>query len=206
MASAKRAILERALKQDWVPELQANGFGGRPWKFLRERQDFVDRVVLEFDRSGDGCRILLGVEPQNFPSATRQEVPDFQKLPVTLYQFQKYVTTEKGDWFRFGELSDDDLLIFTEVIIDRFDEVSQLFFREYENLDCLRRFSPADLADNDDLMSRFRREPRKAAVFFCKMYRYLGQAERAKAFAEAGLKSKVGVFGEQFMKEVIQSS
>ena len=81
MAHPNRTVLERALKLDWIPELKAKGFRGRPWKFFREREDFVDVVYLEFQRSGGACRILLGVEPRNFPAATKETSPT--RIPMT---------------------------------------------------------------------------------------------------------------------------
>jgi hypothetical protein len=201
MSNSNRGVVEQSLRSNWVTELSRRGFDGTPWRFQRKRQDYVDIVSVEW--KVDSCRVIIGIEPRNFPSGFREQIPNFDQLGAAECQFQEVIGPAGGYWFNYSAITADDALVLSEVVTDRFDQVADRFFNQFDSLDWLLRITPDDVRDNPDVSRRFNGMLRVAAVFLCNMYVYLGEIERAKTFAEVGLQIKKGTFGQAKMNKVL---
>lgn len=193
-----KSALERMLGY----HLEQNDFLRAEWRFLRTRKDFVDLIQIEW--RDDSCRAILGVEPRLFPSALREQIPDFTQLAANEWQFQRYVGPPGGFWFNVEGISSDEAIILAQVIEDRIDEARDHFLAHFQTIETFTSHLPEDIDNDGRVLELFGGRRRLAALFYCNLHLWAGDVARAKAFAQFGLAVKKGTIGQQRLQSILQ--
>jgi hypothetical protein len=106
MAGVDRAVIERAIKEQCVPELRRVGFKGSFPDFYRDTEGFVALVNFQFYSSGGSfCVNLSYADPNRSNIYFRPETP-VRNLTVSQGRDRRRLGAVQGDrWFSFGRTS-----------------------------------------------------------------------------------------------------
>ena len=106
MAGVDRAVMERALKEQCLPELRRAGFKGSFPNLYRDTGGFVALVNFQFYSSGGNfCVNLSYADPNRKNISSRPETPA-RDLTVSQAREHRRLGAVHGDrWFTFGPTS-----------------------------------------------------------------------------------------------------
>ena len=103
-----RPIMDRALKEIFVPELRARGFAGSLPHFRRIRPDRIDLLTIQYSRYGGEFLVELSqCGPEGVTAGHGMEAPPSKVTVHHLFSAERYRLSHKpggrGQWFAFDD-------------------------------------------------------------------------------------------------------
>jgi hypothetical protein len=189
MATDERKLFLGALREVLGPQLRADGFRGSGANYRRFRDPVIQIINVQGSRDGGECCVNLGVHLAFLPTVAGQP-PDPRKLTESECEFRRRLTPEglQDQWWSYGWDEPSSKESATRLAA---------LFREYgkPHLDAWSAFPGLYAAVTvDDLeVRRLGALPgwqtsARAALAFARVHAHLNRRERAREFAEWGLK------------------
>lgn len=172
------------IESDLVPALQEAGFEGQGMCWKRIREPFIDCVEIQTRSDDAACCVNLGEHLTFLPVAGGSAAPDIETMTSVDCEMKGRLAAngEPEHWWKFenasGEVAD---------LIECFRLHGESFFGKYQEFP--RPFVDLEMAAIDGdaaiemlpMMTKVRR-----ILLIARVYDYLGDSERALAWAEFG--------------------
>jgi hypothetical protein len=185
-----RERFHRLLRQEFFPLLRAAAFKGKGTTFTRQVGPRLDVVNVQGSVYGGQCCVNLGVHFTFLPTSVGDPVTDSARLKAYDCEFcdRLHGDGETDHWWPYG---DSDAQARREVrdLVGLFERKGQAFFARFEPFpEVFEAITPEQVAAGDVAGYPVPEETLWMILTLARIMRHLGRTERARAFAELGLR------------------
>lgn len=124
--------MRNAMKKALVPYLKAEGFNGKFPSFQRKEKQLLHLLTVQFDKHGGGFFLEFAIHPEGDLKTSWGEIVPENKLDVAYAPIEDRARLQENgkpnslrdDWFRYENLSEDELETLVKHVIGLFPQVN----------------------------------------------------------------------------------
>ncbi len=186
--------------------LRADGFTGSGRSFRKNHVDWLFVLTLETSRAGNAFALHIGIQPKFAPDTLGKPV-DPKKLKVQLCEFRRRISSTSTDqWWEF-EATEESMTIALQAAAKIYAEYMRPLIQAIcAESSIFERISIEEFSVRNMGFEGFASDAGRLALATARYLAFKGQVEKARAFAELGLRHvgiSVGLQGH--FEELLQN-